>query len=93
VKPSVIMLLKQSKSIKFKHDDAKDFQGYALAVFKGKTINGKKNYIANWIGKMPEEAVTQNPQALIPQMVKGFKDYLKISDFHKKSVIHGLLES
>jgi len=93
VKPSVIMLLKQSKSIKFKHDDAKDFQGYALAVFKGKTINGKKNYIANWLGKMPEEAVTQNPQALIPQMVKGFKDYLKISDFHKKSVIHGLLES
>jgi len=93
VKPSVIMFLKQSKSYKFRYKDAKDFQGYALAVFKGKTINGKKNYIANWIGKMPEEAVNQNPQALIPEMLKGFKGYLKISDYHKKSAIHGLIES
>jgi len=93
VKQSILMLLKQSDSYKLSVENSKDFHGYALAVFKGKSINGKRNYIANWIGKMPEEAVTKNPQALIPEMLKGFKDYLKISDYHKKSVIHGLIES
>ena len=92
VKPSVIMLLKQSDSYNLKVEEAGGYKGYALAVFKGKTINGRKNYIANWIGKMPEEGVTQNPQALIPEMLKGFKSYLKLADFHKKSAIHGLIK-
>jgi hypothetical protein len=92
VKPSIMMLLKQSDSYTLSVENSKDFHGYALAVFKGKSVNSKKNYIANWIGKMSEEAVTENPQALIPEMLKGFKAYLTLSDFHKKSAIHGLIQ-
>lgn len=93
IKASVVMLLKQSDSYKLIIEDAKDFQGYVLAIFKGKTRNGRKNYIANWLGKMPEEAISQNPQALIPELLKGFKRYLTLSDFHKKSTIHELISN
>jgi hypothetical protein len=93
VKPSIIMLLKQSNSFKLMIENSNDLQAYVLAVFKGKTINGRKNYIANWIGKMSEDALTQNPQALVPEMLKGFQSYLNLSDFHKKSTIHQLINS
>ncbi|MFK5985420.1 MAG: hypothetical protein QM479_08330 [Pseudomonadota bacterium] len=93
IKSSVIMLLKQSKSYGLIAEDGEDFQGYVLGVFKGKTLNGKRNYIASWLGKMPEEAVSQNPQALLPQMLKGFQAYLTMKDYHKKSVIHDLIKN
>jgi hypothetical protein len=92
VKASIMMFLKQSDSFKLKTEEEVELNGYVLAVFKGKTINGRKNYIASWLGKMPVEGVTQNPEALIQQLVKGFQKYLKISDYHKKSVIHGMLK-
>ena len=92
IKSSVIMFLKQSDTYKLNIEEASEFSGYALAIFKGKTLNGRRNYIANWLGKMSEEAITQNPQALIPELLKGFKGYLKMSDYHKKSAIHGLVK-
>jgi len=93
VKPSIIMLLKQSDSYKLKVENSDELQGYVLAVFKGKSANGRKNYIASWLGIMSEEAITQNPQALIPEMLKGFKSYLNLSDYHKKSAIHGIINN
>ncbi|MFK5893616.1 MAG: hypothetical protein QM504_10380 [Pseudomonadota bacterium] len=92
IKASVMMFLKQSDTYKLKTDDGEAHQGYVLAVFKGKTINGKRNYIASWVGKMPEDAVSQNPQALISELLKGFKGYLNMNDYHKKSSIFGLIQ-
>jgi hypothetical protein len=91
-KASVMMFLKQSDSYKLKTEDGENFQGYVLGVFKGKTVNGKRNYIASWLGKMPEESINKDPQAMIPTLLKGFKSYLTINDYHKKSTIHDLIQ-
>jgi len=88
LKPSVIMLLKQSQTLKLNVEG----KGYVVSVFRGKAINGKKNYIMNWLGKMPEAAVSQDPISLIPELVKGFQGQLQIKEYHKKSVIHQFLK-
>jgi len=84
LKPSVIMLLKQSNTLNLKVDG----KGFVVSFFRGKAINGKKNYIMNWLGKMSEEAVSHDPINLIPELVRGFQQHIQIKDYHKKSVIH-----
>ena len=61
---------------------------FVVSFFRGKAINGKKNYIMNWLGKMSEEAVSHDPINLIPELVRGFQQHIQIKDYHKKSVIH-----
>ncbi len=92
VKASVMMFLKQSDTYKIDIEDAKTYQGYILCVFKGKSINGRKNYMANWLGKMPEDAINNNPQELIPKLLKAFKAHFKLADYNKKSIIHKLIQ-
>ncbi len=92
IKSSVMMFLKQSDTYKLKTGDGESYHGYVLGVFRGKSLNGKRSYLASWLGKMPEEAISQNPQALIPEVLKGFKQYLTMKDYHKKSVIHNLVK-
>jgi len=92
IKGSVMMLLKQSQTYKLKTESKEILNGYVLAVFKGKNLNGKKNYISAWVAKMPEDAVSKNPEAMIPELLKGFKDHLTMKDYHKKSVVHELVK-
>ena len=91
VRPDVIMLLKQSETWKKAHHN-EELDGYSLLVFRGKTHNGRKSYIARWCGQSKAEMLTQNPSALIGQLVNGFKQLFNPKDYHKKSVLHTLLE-
>lgn len=90
LKPSVIMLLKQSNTLNMKVQGPAN--GYAVSFFRGKAINGKKNYVMTWLGKMSEEAVSQDPIHLIPQLVKTFSGNLPTKNFHKKSIVHDFLK-
>jgi len=88
LKPSVIMLLKQSNTLNMDVDA----NGYVVSIFRGKAINGKKNYIMNWLGKISEEGITHDPASLIPELIKGFRQHIQIKDYHKKSMIHQFLK-
>ena len=88
IKPSVIMLLKQSNTLNLDVEA----NGYVVSIFRGKAINGKKNYIMNWLGKISEEGLTHDPANLIPELVRGFQKNIQINEYHKKSVIHQLLK-
>lgn len=91
VKPAVMMLLKQSETYKKAHHNP-DMDGFILLVFRGKTINAKKNYIATWCGQSDSQMLTQNPSALIGKIVQGFHQLFNPKDYHKKSNIHELLK-
>ena len=91
IRPDVIMMLKQSETWKKAHHN-KDMDGFSLLVFRGKTQNGRKSYIGRWCGQSNADMLSQNPQALIGQLVKGFKQLFNPRDYHKKSVLHTLLE-
>ena len=91
VKPAVMMLLKQSDTYKKAHHNP-DMDGFTLMVFRGKTVNAKKTYIATWCGQSKAEMLTQNPEALIAQIIQGFHQLFNPKDYHKKSNIHNLLK-
>jgi len=88
LKPSVIMLLKQSNTLNMDVDA----NGYVVSIFRGKAINGKKNYIMNWLGKISEDGITHDPTSLIPELIRGFRQHIQIKDYHKKSMIHQFLK-
>jgi len=92
VKPAVMMLLKQSATYKKSHHDP-DMDGFILLVFRGKTVNAQKNYIATWCGQSDPEMLTQNPGALIGKIVQGFHHLFNPKDYHKKSTLHKLLNN
>jgi len=91
IKPEVIMMLKQSETWKKSHHNP-DMDGFILLVFRGKTVNAKKNYIATWCGQSDPQMLAQNPSALIEKIVQGFHHLFKPKDYHKKSTIHNLLK-
>jgi hypothetical protein len=90
VRPDVMMLLKQSETWK-KSDENPGMDGFSLLVFRGKNINAHKSYIATWCGQSKAEMLAKDPGALIGQLVKGFHQLFNAKEYHKKSIIHGLL--
>ena len=91
IRDDVMMLLKQSDTWKKSHHN-KEMDGFSLLVYRGKTINAKKSYIATWCGQSKADMLTANPEALIGQLVQGFYQLFKPKDYHKKSMIHNLLK-
>jgi hypothetical protein len=95
IKVDVMMMLKQSETWKNATRQSlksgSDEEGFSLLVFRGKNINAKKNYIATWCGQSKAEMLSQNPNALIRQMVQGFHQLFNSKDYHKKSQLHALL--
>ncbi len=91
IKASIIMLLKQSTTYRLETDSDEPADGYILTVFRLKNQDGRKVYIATWLGRMDEKALTTNPQHLIQQLVKNFSKNFNLSEFHKKSIIHSLV--
>lgn len=91
IKPDLIMLLKQSETWKKAHHN-KDMDGFSLLVFRAKNQNAKKSYIATWCGQSQSEMLSQNPEALIKQLVTGFSQLFNAKDYHKKSIIHHLMK-
>lgn len=92
IKPDVIMLLKQSATWKKSHDNP-DNDGFSLLIFRGKNHNAQKSYIATWCGQSKAEMLSQNPEALIKQLIQGFRKLFNVKDYHKKSMIHSLMKS
>ncbi|MCU7834257.1 MAG: hypothetical protein KZQ83_03305 [gamma proteobacterium symbiont of Taylorina sp.] len=92
IQPDVMMLLKQSETWKKSHRSP-DMDGFTLLVFRGKNNNAQKNYIANWCGQSSAEMLSQNPGALIKQLVQGFHQLFKLKNYHKKSIVHSLMNS
>lgn len=92
VRPHVLYLLKQSSTYqKPVNAEAAQMHGFALSVFRAKSVNGRKNYLLQWLGRMPEQALDENPQALAPQLIKTFANYIDLKQYHKKSMIHRLI--
>jgi len=92
IRSDVMMMLKQSGTWKKAHHN-KEMDGFSLLIFRGKNHNAKKSYIANWCGQSKAEMLTQDPPALIQQLVYGFKDFLDIKQYHKKSHIHDFFKN
>lgn len=90
IKPDIMMVLKQSETWKeSRHNPEMD--GFSLLIFRAKNQNARKSYIATWCGQSNAEMLSQNPKALIQQLVQGFHQLFRLKDYHKKSVIHNLM--
>lgn len=100
IRDSLLMLLKQSATYKRDTDEQNNSQnnskaskpnGFVVTVFRGKNKDGKKSYIATWLGRMAEEGLTQNPEVLVQQLVNVFNKNYSLKEYHKNSVIHQLM--
>ncbi len=91
IKSDIIMLLKQSDTWKKYHHNP-DMDGFSLLVFRAKNHNAKRSYIATWCGQSKSDMLSQDPQALIQQLVKNFLQLFNAKEYHKKSIFHQLVK-